>query len=269
MRRILVAALVVVGVLIGVVVWRATREAGLRVLAPKPGVYPSVANDVAVKLRRVRIYGVSGGKVVWEIEAEDFNMAKNRPLLSITGIKRVAVVNGGKEELTLHANLLERNTATGDMTLTGDVTVESTGLRITTPLVTWDAAGEVLRIPSHFSAQVGDFSFRAPTGAIYDVKASTLQCAGGIVLTVQGNTLRAGTALVDINRQRYELADTVTAALNVASLESWAGGQRLPAIPTIPSGVQQRYREYLAKQETRRTPNANSWGAAPTKGVRP
>jgi hypothetical protein len=56
--------------------------------------------------------------------------------------------------------------------------------------------------------------------------------------------MRAVGLEMDIAAGSVLLLGPVTAELDVAALSSWAAGQHLPAIPTIPESIRQRYHKY-------------------------
>jgi lipopolysaccharide export system protein LptA len=207
----------------------------------------TIADDIEVRLDRPIIRGVSRGKIIWEIKADHFDLAKNRPLVHIRGLKRVAMMHDGKAEFEVTATELEQNRHTGDLNITGNVTLTGNKLIMRTPTVSWDNRRQVLDFPGKLSAQIGDFSLTAAGGS-YDVRAATLHANGPVTLTTQGNTMRAAHVEAAVLTQRFALSGPVSATLEVADIEEWTAGNRLPAIPPIPDGVRARYRDYCIKR---------------------
>lgn len=220
-----------------------------------------VPSGVEMHLGTVRIHGVSGGKIDWEMEAENIDLLKSQPTMRVQGLKRAVMLNGTKVELSLTADTLERNNSTGDIRLLGAVTVHGPQLVLRTPLVTWDARHEELQFPQTFTARAGEFTVIA-NKATYEVTAGRLRCDGQVKLDIQGNTLAAGSALLNLPNQSYTLADTVRADLDVTDVQAWVGGQSLPAIPPIPDKVKARYLAYCRKHGERLP-------GPPQKGIRP
>lgn len=208
---------------------------------------PVVAGDLSMRLGKVRLHGISGGKVLWEIEAENFDFAKNRPLLRVSGLKKVSLLNEGKIDLTLSADALERNTYTGEITISGNVTVLGNGLAVRAPFAAWDPRRELLQFPRNFTAQFGDYTLSSMGNTVYDVKAGIFRSNGGVLLTAKGNTLRAGSIEVEMATQNFHLYEPVAAELDIANLDAWMSGDPLLRIPEIPASIRQRYHAYRTK----------------------
>jgi len=209
---------------------------------------PTVPDDIQIRLSNVHLRGVSDGKVVWEVIADNFDLSKNRPVLHIQGLKQVSVLNDGKQELSVTADAVEQNTVTGNISLLGNVNVTGAKLLMHTPSVIWDALHSSLHFPKDVSAQVGDFTLALSGSTAFDARNYRLHCDGPVVLITQGNSIRAGSADIDMQTKEFNLHRPVQAEFKVADMEAWAAGQNLPQIPTIPPGVQQRYRDYCRKQ---------------------
>ena len=243
-RDAALAAVAAVLLLAGGLTWLARER--VRVVPPARPT-PIMPADIQMRLGKVRLHGVSKGKLIWEVEAENFDLLKDRPLLRISGLKKAVILNGTTSELTLTADALERNTLTGEMTVQGQVTVTGKSLLLRTPYASWDPAREVLLFPGRFSAQFGDFTLSSMGATQYDVKANLLVSRGGVLLAMPGGTIRAGSINVNLATHAYTLDDGVVAEFNVGALTAWMAGQALPTIPEIPAGIKARYREYLAK----------------------
>ncbi|MHB9130658.1 MAG: LptA/OstA family protein [Armatimonadota bacterium] len=215
---------------------------------PSPMNFPG---DISLRIDQPIIHGISDGEIVWELKADHVDILKGRPVVRMTGLKRVALMNGSHEELSLRADSLEQNTVSKDLTVQGNVQVTGDKLHFQASTVSWNAQQMQLLIPGKTSAQLGEIQVNTGGNARYDVQTSTLSCDNGITLIIQGNTLRAGSALIDVVNQQFTLEKSVVATLAVASMETWMSGHSLPAIPSIPAGVRERYRDYMKHQETR------------------
>ena len=230
--------------------WWLLRAGGVHLVPPATPT-PIIPKDIELRLNHVRLHGVSGGKVVWEIDADNFNFAKDRPLLTVQGVKRIALINAGKQELTLSAGTLTRNTVTGDISVTDNVTIAGNGILIHTPAVAWDPRAEALVLPGQCAMQVGDYLVSSLGASRYQMHTGLLTSTGGVTLTLRGSTLRAGGIAVAVASGEYTLTEPVAAELAVADLADWAAGKHLPALPDIPAGIRQRYQEFCARQHTK------------------
>jgi len=232
----------------------------------------SIPNDIEMHLSKVHLHGVSRGKVVWEMVADDFDQSKSRPSLHIQGLSRVAVLQNGKQALNVSADSVEKNTISGDITMNGNVCVTGEKLDMHTSSVTWQALRGVLSFPMPFTAQLGDYNLTASGRLTYDIQENHLRCNRPLTVTMQGDTIKAGGADVDMAHQCLTLSNMVSGDFAVASLQDWAAGHHIPCIPQIPPGVQTRYREYCQQQGL---PLPAPWTPAvtgtrpPGKGVRP
>ncbi|MHB9025147.1 MAG: hypothetical protein ACYC7E_13405 [Armatimonadota bacterium] len=211
---------------------------------------PNIPSDVELRLSKPRFHGIDGGKIVWEMEADGLDLTKNVPVLRIDNLKKAVLLNESTPELTLTASSLERNTSTGNMVIDGNVLITGKNLLLRTPSIKWDARKEILTAPEKLGVQAGDITVSTLKSATYDVKSGILRCDGSVMLTVQGNTIRAGSATVNVRTQAFTLANQGMAEFNVADLASWAAGRNLPAVPAIPESVKQRYRDYLKTMES-------------------
>lgn len=208
---------------------------------------PVVPADVQLRLGKVRLQGVADGQVAWEVEADHFDYAKNRPLLRITGIRKAAILRHGKQEVTLTADALERNTATGEITVSGNIVLAGPGLGVRVPFASWNPFMETLRFPGDFAAQLGDYHLACFGAMIFDIKAGTLAGDGGVEVTTRGGVLRAQRVVVDVAAQRLTL-DGVGADLEVAEMQAWAAGRDVPKVPEIPASIKARYEEYKRRR---------------------
>ena len=136
---------------------------------------PTIPNDIEIRLTNVHLHGISGGKVVWEMVADDFSMSKTRPLLHIRGLKQVAVVNAGKQEITVSADIVEKNTISGDITLSGNVCVAGDKLLMHTPMVVWEALKRDLALSP--AAHRADRRFHRVSLRLYYLRYSTKSAA--------------------------------------------------------------------------------------------
>lgn len=245
-RELGLPALLALALLAGGGWWLLRAQPPRRVSPARPT--PTMADDVTLRLGKIHLRGLTGGKITWEIEAENFDLARDRPLQRIDGVKKVALLHNGKQELALTAGVMERNTASGDITLDGGVTVSGKGIRLQTPSAQWDAVREQLLFPAQFTAHCGDFSLTNLGATSYDVITGTLNCTGGIALTMRGNTLRAQAARINVATQAFVLTGPVAAELDVAEMAAWTQGDRLPEIPVIPESIKQRYQQYCVEQ---------------------
>ncbi len=205
-------------------------------------------DDVEIRLSNVHLHGVSGGKVVWDMIADDFDMSKTRPLLHIQGLKQVALLNEGKDTLNVSADNVEKNTISGDITLNGNVAVTGDHLLMHTPLVTWQALSGILCLPQQFSAQLGDYALAVSGNTTFNTQTNLLHCVGAVTVMTQGNTIHAGGADVDVARRTFVMHRPVQADFEVADVQEWTMGINRPELPAIPLGVQERYRDYCQQQ---------------------
>jgi lipopolysaccharide export system protein LptA len=226
---------------------------------------PPGEDELEFRFSTVTIHGVSGGKVVWKVHAKHFEQMKDRPVFRVTGLQHAFVENTGQQPLTVTAEVLEQNSVTGDIVLSGAVTVLGQELTMRTPMVTWSSMREVLQFPQQFAAQVGEYTLSTTALASYDVKAGQLICSGPVLLAAGGNTLRA-MGITANGTGSFTLIGPVTAELDVTNLDAWADGQALPPIPRIPEAIERRYRDAMEKK----TPPPPGRGRPiPGKGVRP
>jgi len=208
---------------------------------------PLVPDDVQLRLGKVRLQGVSGGQVAWEVEADHFDFAKNRPLLRITGIRQAALLHDGKQDITLTADAIERNTATGEIAVSGNVVLAAPQLQVRVPYAGWNPFTESLRFPRDFTARFADFAVTCGGAMLFDIKAGSLAGDGGVTVTLPGGTLRAERVIISVPTQRL-LLDEMQADLAVAELEMWAAGHAVPTMPEIPASIKARYQKYLRER---------------------
>lgn len=227
---------------------------------------PKVPSDIQVRLGKVRLQGISGGKIIWEVEADSFDYAKSRPILTISGLKKVVLLNNGKEELSMTAGVLEQNTMTGRITVSGDVNVTGPSLRMRTSFAAWDPRREALQFPGRLTVRFGDYTLTCEGATQFDVVASLLTSTGGVTLAASGSTLRAQAIRVNVAAQSFEMDGPVVADLSVADMQTWLIDHKPPIIPAIPASVKERYRDYCAKKERAGRPTPRLPRA---KGARP
>ncbi len=209
---------------------------------------PNIPNDVEIHLSKVHLHGISGGKVVWEMVADDFDLSKFRPTLHIQGLKQVAMLQDGKQALNVSADTVEKNIQTGDFTLDGHVCVTGAKLEMQTATVIWQASRGWLSFPMPSTAQLGDMALTVSGNTTFDTQTNHLLCQGPVIMTTRGNSLTAGDADVDLTHHNLALMNKVTGDFAVADVQDWMEGRNLPSVPPIPSAVQQRYREYCQQQ---------------------
>ncbi|MHB0939045.1 MAG: hypothetical protein ACYDCO_25645 [Armatimonadota bacterium] len=234
---------------------------------PPASPMPVVPSDIQIRLGKVKLQGISGGKLVWEVEADNFDYAKNRPTLTVSGLKKVSVLNGGKVELTLTASTLEQNIMTGKITVAGDVNVTGKSLEMQTATAVWDPRRDTLQFPGKLTVRFGDYTLTCRGATIFDVMNGQLESTGGVVVTTQGSTLSASAIRVNVADQSFEMDGPMAAELSIADMQTWMEGRQLPKIAPIPDGIKERYREYCEKKE--RTPVRTFPGRVRPKGVRP
>jgi hypothetical protein len=227
---------------------------------------PAMPSDIQVRLGKVRLYGISAGKLIWEVEADHFDYAKNRPTLTVSGLKKVTVLNGDKEELTLTASQLEQNTTSGRIILSGDVTVTGPSLKMHTEYASWEPRRDTLQFPGRLTMQLGDYTLTCLGATNFDVIKGLLTGTGGVTLATSGSTLRAESVRVNVIEHSFEMDGPVTAALGIADMETWMAKNQLPEIPAIPDSIKERYRDYTAKKERAVRPTP---GLPRPKGDRP
>ncbi|HEX2948675.1 MAG TPA: hypothetical protein VHV83_03760 [Armatimonadota bacterium] len=203
-----------------------------------------VPPNVELRLDRVRFRGIANGKVVWEVIADHFDLSKDQMTFKVTGVKKVALLNGGKQELTISADSLDRNTITGDISITGSVTVTGNDIFLRASQFNWSDRLQTLNIPLRLSAQLGDITVISDKGAVYNVMTSTLRSSGKIVLGFKGNLLRANGVTLDGRNQSFTMNGPITAEIVVADAQQWVEGKGLPEIPDIPEQVKDRYQQY-------------------------
>jgi len=233
-----------------------------RTLTSSVDATPIPPPNIEWHLNHVRLHGVSGGKIVWEVDANDISVSKDRPLLVVHGVKRVALLNDGKQDLTLSADTLERNTGTGDISVAGHIHIDGNGLAIQTASALWDSRQETLIFPQPLVTQLGEYQLHCQGITRFNLPTSVLTSSGGLLLTLRGNTLKAGG--IEVSKDAYTLLNPVSAELAVDDLTAWSQGQPLPTIPDISAGIRQRYRQYSAKPHGASPPNP-----VPRKGVQP
>jgi hypothetical protein len=239
-RDVIVAGLVAVLLLAGGLWWLA-RQRPHTLLPAKP--VPKVPADIQIRFGKVQLRGVSGGKVVWEVEAENFDMFKSRQVLRVTGLKKVNILNNGKQELTLTADSLERDAVSGSISVNGNVCVTGTMLAVRSPYAVWNPISETLIFPS-VSVQFGDCLLSCLGATSFDVKSGEMVSSHGVTLTVQGSSMRADRIRVNLADQSFSVGDTVIAEVPVADLNAWSVGHHVPRIPGIPESIKKRYRDF-------------------------
>ncbi|HEY3378901.1 MAG TPA: hypothetical protein VGL77_15555 [Armatimonadota bacterium] len=206
---------------------------------------PNIPDDIALRLDHVTFRGLSGGKIVWEVVADHFDLTKDQLKFNVNGLKRVALLNEGRQELMVSADSLERDMSNGNISVQGHVLMTGTDLVFRTPGLAWDDQRQVLNIPHALAAQLGDISIVAKDGATYDVAHGYLRCPGPIVIGTRGNVLRAGAALFSAHGQQFTLFTPVSADLLIA--DTGSAGYVLPQIPEIPMQIIERYRTYCRR----------------------
>lgn len=210
---------------------------------------PAVPADIQVRLGKVKLQGISGGKLVWEVEAEHFDYSKRRPTLTVSGLKKVNVLNDDKVELSLTATTLEQNTITGRVTVFGGVNVTGPSLSMQTETAIWEPRTDALDFPGRLTVRFGDFTLTCRGATHFDVLNGKLAATGGVLVTMQGSTLTASAIRVNVADQSFEMDGPLAAELSIADMQTWLEGRQLPKIPPIPESVKERYAEYCAKKE--------------------
>jgi hypothetical protein len=201
------------------------------------------AND-EMRLNHVTFRGLSKGKVTWEIVADHFDIGNEQSAMTFVGLKRAVLERDGKQELTITADSLQRNTLSGDLSITGHVAVEGSNISFKTPLLSWSDRGQVLDIPQKISAQLGDITLTADGGAVYAVTSAQLRCTGQLTLGVRGNLLQAKGAVIDTRAHAFSLIGPVHATIVVDDVQQWIAGKDVPHIPDLPKDIRQRLQAY-------------------------
>lgn len=209
---------------------------------------PTWPNDMEMTFNKVRIHSVSGGKIVWEIEAERFDLLRDRPVVRMTGITRAVALNETVTEMTITATTLERNTYTGDMSITGPITMTGDKISALATFARWNAQQEILTFEQQSSVTAGEYQFNTGGVVNYDMKLATLNATGLLEMTMPGATLNAGNVLLEINSKRVTLDNAVTLSMDVAAFDNIVNGAKLPEIPQLPAGVRERAAKYQQEQ---------------------
>jgi hypothetical protein len=220
--------------------------------APPPPQAPLNSPGMSLELKKVRIFGVSEGKIIWEVEADHFDISKYQPITRMTGLRRVAVLDAKKQEaLTLTAGYLERNNISNNLSLLDNVTVIGPQMTFNTGQVDWDATSNLLVLPRALTARVGEYDLTAQGPTTYNVQNGQLITVSPVQLTSGGNVLRAAGASVMTKEQSFSLTGPGTAELQVADMEGWLNGRPLPKIPEIPEDIRKRYAAYQKSHAAR------------------
>lgn len=205
-------------------------------------------NGVEMRLNHVIFRGISDGKIVWEVLADHFDMTRNQLTFHVSGLKKVALLKEGKQQFTLSADGLERNTQTGDIIINGHVMVMGNDIVLRSPMLTWSDRLQLLSFPQPLAGQLGDITVTAKKGATFKADASTLRCDGQLTVGFRGNLLRAAGAVVEGASQSFTLHGPIEASIQVADAQQWSVGKNLPKIPPIPPDVKARYRDYCRQR---------------------
>lgn len=200
--------------------------------------------NIEMRLNHVVFHGVSDGKIVWEIEADHFDVAKDQYTFRASGLQRIALLKEGKQQLLVKADSLERNILTGDIALAGQVSVTGKDLLLRTPNIIWNDRMQLFTIPGPLNAQFGDISLTSDANTVYNVNAANVRADGHIRLAVQGNTFEARGVTVNVVSQSFEIDGPAHARAVTDKLRQWGNGQALPHIPDIPAPIKERYRAY-------------------------
>jgi hypothetical protein len=240
--------LVLFGVMLGGGLWWATHQPVPGATVRLPLAPTASAEDVEWRFNKVRIHGVSGGHVVWEVEADHFDLSKTLPMLRISGLRKVLVLNEHTPELTLTAETLERNTASGEMRLQGGIKVRGKGFAISTASAEWDPRRERLVFPLPLTATIGDL--HVTTTGVTELAMATvsLSCRGATRLTTGGSTLTSQQAEIALREQQFTLSNA-QAEMPVAELTDYLVAGRAPALPAIPPSIRQRYEDYCRRRQ--------------------
>jgi hypothetical protein len=201
-------------------------------------------DNIEMRLNHVVFHGVSGGKIVWEIEADHFDVTQNQVSFRATGLKRIALLKEGKQELMVSAESLERNIFTGDIALAGHVTVMGDNMLLRTPNIVWNDRLQLFTVPGQIGAQFGDITLTSDGGTVYNVNAATVRANGHLLLAVKGNAFSAHGASLNLVTQTFSIDGPAHAKAIVADLQQWGHGQNLPHIPEIPESIKERYRAF-------------------------
>ena len=209
----------------------------------------SAPDNVELRFNHVRFRGMSNGKIFWELTADHIDFSADQTTCRVNGVKKMALIKDTKQELTVSADTIERNSLTGDISIGNNVTVMGTDIIMKTPFVSWNDRRQALLIPGRIGAQLGDITVNSTQGAEFDILQGSLHCNGSVTIGTEGNILHAGGGvLVENGGKRLTLFGPITASFLIDDVQQWAAGQGLPKIPAIPQQVKDRYRQFFLHQ---------------------
>jgi len=209
--------------------------------------FASLPDNIEMRLNHVIFHGVSNGKIIWEIEADHFDVSQNQLTFRASGLRRVAMLKDGKQQLLVSAGSLERNILSGDIALAGDVTVSGQDLLLRTPNIIWNDRLQLFTIPGQLTAQFGDINLTCDGDTVYNLGAATVNANGHILLAVKGNTFEARGVTLNLVTQTFAVQGPAHAVAQAAELQQWAVGKNTPYIPDIPAPIKERYKSYRDK----------------------
>lgn len=227
-------------------VWQFVRGRSPGILPVDPRSYMK-DDDWLLRLNHVQFHGISNGKIVWEVYADHVDLSKDQLIYTVGGLKKMALLQNGVQELTVNADGLQQNVITGDINIYGAVTVMGKDITLSTPGVIWQDRLQALLVPQRLSGQFGDIAVVADKGARYSVKDGHLQSQGTLMVSCGGNVMNAGGIRLDVRGQAFTLAGPIHVKYLLDDVEAWAEGKRVPKIPDIPDAIKERYRDYCRK----------------------
>ncbi len=245
--RWLLAAIAMGALLLGSVGVRWLMRGSIRMIGRNQPIITGLPGNIEMRLNNVVFRGVSGGKIVWEVAADHFDVAKDQYTFRASALKRIALLKDGHQELTVSADSLERNILTGDIALAGLVTVQGKDILLRTPNIVWNDRMQIFTIPGQLDAQIGEITLSSAANTVYNVSAATVHADGHIHLAVQRNSFDARGVTINIVSQSFTIDGPAHAQAVVGDVQQWGNGQHLPQIPAIPAPIKERYQAYLRK----------------------
>jgi len=215
---------------------------------PPVTIIPNLPPSIEFRLNHVTLHAISNGKIVWEIDADHFDLTKDQRSFVVGGLQKMALVKDGKEELTVNADGLEQNIITGDISIYGHVSVMGTNLTFRTPGASWSDRTQTLFLPEQFAGQFGDITVVAEKGARYQVNGSLLHCEGNVTVGYNGNIVRAAGLELNAVLNQLTVKGPVHARLVVDDIQQWSEGLNVPKVPEIPQSVKDAYRNHCIEK---------------------
>jgi hypothetical protein len=120
------------------------------------------SQDFAIRFKKARLFGWSGGKRIWSLEAGDINISKDRRLATFSGAARGTVLMDGKPAASLSARKVFYNMSTGNILIPDGarLTVKK-GPTLKVKSVLWDGGKSVLLCKQGVSGSLAGGKFHA------------------------------------------------------------------------------------------------------------